>query len=313
MVDRTSSSCTEREIQPALDTRKQSTGKFLRALLDDKLTLVAALVLLFTLVTASLAQVLVDHGLLPDPTTQNLVLRNTPPGYAADGSFRILGTDQLGRDELARIVFGSRISLSVGLATVIVSAIVGIILGLVSGYFRGWVDDVIMRLVDIQMGFPTLLLALAVLFVAGSGFRNLILVLAFTRWPLITRITRGITLSLRENQYVEAARSIGASDLRIMGRHLLPNLASPIVVLSTMEFARAMLSEAGLSFLGVGIQPPDSSWGLMLSQGRPYITTSWWLVVFPGLAIFFSVLSANLVSSWLRGITDPAQRWRWLK
>ncbi len=302
--------CSAAEEERGFQTRKPN--RILAALVRDKITLVAALILFFVLTSAALADVLVNMGLLPAPNAQNLLLRNSPPGVAPDGTFHILGTDQLGRDELSRLLFGARVSLAVGLATVLVSAIVGIALGLVTGYYRGWVDDVVMRLVDIQMGFPTLLLALAVLYIAGPSFLNLILVLALTRWPLSARITRGLTLSLRETQFIESARAIGASNLRIMVRHLLPNLASPIIVLSTMEFGRAMLSEAGLSFLGMGIQPPDSSWGLMLSQGRPYMTTAWWLVAFPGLSIFAAVLPANLLATWLRGISDPAQRWRWV-
>jgi peptide/nickel transport system permease protein len=213
---------------------------------------------------------------------------------------------------LSRLVFGARVSLSVGVATVLVSGLIGVVLGLLAGYYRGRVDDLIMRIVDVQMGFPNLLLALAVLYAAGPSFKNLILVLALTRWMVMARLTRAMTLSLRETPFVEAARVIGANNGRIMFLHLLPNLLSPILVLGTLEFARAMLSEAALSFLGLGIQPPESSWGLILSQGRAYIASAWWLVALPGLAILFSTLSANLLATCIRAITDPVQRWRWL-
>jgi peptide/nickel transport system permease protein len=282
------------------------------ALRRDWITSAAALFLMFVIFCAVFADQLVQIGLIRDPNTQSLIVRNSAPGIARDGQLRILGTDQLGRDMLARLVFGARVSLSVGLATVLVSSLIGVVLGLLAGYYRGRVDDVIMRLVDVQLGVPSLLLALAVLYAAGPSFKNLILVLALTRWMVMTRLTRAMTLSLRESPFVEAAQVMGANSGRIMFLHLLPNLMSPILVLATLEFARAMLSEAGLSFLGLGIQPPEASWGLILSQGRAYIGSAWWLVMLPGLAILLSTLSANLLASWIRAFTDPVQRWRWL-
>jgi len=278
----------------------------------DWITSAAALFLIAVILGAIVADQLVQLGLLRDPSTQSLLVRNTAPGIGRDGALYLLGTDQLGRDMLARLVFGARVSLSVGVATVLVSGLIGVVLGLLAGYYRGWVDDLLMRLVDVQMGFPNLLLALAVLYAAGPSFKNLILVLALTRWMVMARLTRAMTLSLRETPFVEAARVVGASNRRIMFQHLLPNLLSPIMVLATLEFARAMLSEAALSFLGLGIQPPESSWGLILSQGRAYIASAWWLVMLPGTAILLSTLSANLLATWIRAITDPVQRWRWL-
>jgi peptide/nickel transport system permease protein len=299
-------------IAPTKPTAQSGIGWALRALRRDGVTMTAAIFLVVVISLALTADQLVQVGLLPQPDDQSLVRRNSAPGYAADGSFRLLGTDQLGRDMVSRIIFGARISLSVGLATVMVSVTLGVVLGLLSGFYRGWVDDLLMRLVDIQMGFPSLLLALAVLYAAGPGFKNLILVLALTRWMVVARLARAMAMSLRETPFVEAARVLGSGDGRIMFGHLLPNLLSPILVLGTLEFARAMLSEASLSFLGMGIQPPEASWGLMLSQGRQYITNAWWLVAFPGLAILLATLSANLLASWMRAITDPVQRWRWL-
>jgi peptide/nickel transport system permease protein len=283
-----------------------------RALVHDKLTLAACGFLILLALAALFAPSVAPF----DPNDQSLLLRNKPPltAPAEGGSVpHILGTDFLGRDELSRLIFGGRVSLSVGLVSVLVSGSIGTMLGLLAGFYRGPADDVIMRAVDIQMGFPSLLLALFVLYVVGGGVLNVIFVLAITRWMVYARVTRGLVLSHRENLFVEAARATGCNDRRIIVRHLLPNLLSPIVVLATLEVAYMILTEAALSFLGLGIQPPLSSWGLMLSQGRQYITTAWWLVTFPGVAILLTALSLNLLATWARGVSDPAQRWRYLR
>jgi peptide/nickel transport system permease protein len=250
-----------------------------------------------------------------DPEEQSLMLRNQPPmTEAEDGTFppHLLGTDQLGRDLLSRILFGARVSLAVGFAGAIFSGIVGITLGLIAGYYRGVVDDIIMRIVDTQMGFPSLMTALLVLYVLGAGMWKVILVLAVTRWMVFARVTRSLVLSLREELFVQAAETVGNSTPRILFRHILPNLLSPLLVLVTLEVATMILTEASLSFLGLGIQPPQSSWGLMLAQGRSYVTSAWWLVTFPGVAILLTALSLNLIATWSRGVTDPVTRWRYL-
>lgn len=292
-------------------TRELGWRTYLRALGYDKLALAALLVLGLMILAALFAPLVAPHS----PTAQSLALRNSPPMTASEtgGLPHLLGTDALGRDVLSRLIYGARVSLAVGALSVIVSGVVGVVLGLVSGYYRGLVDDLLMRLVDIQMGFPSLLLALLVLYALGPSVLNVILVLAITRWPVYARIARGITLSLREHVYVEAARAVGASDRRILARHMVPNMLAPLLVLGVLETASLILAEASLSFLGLGIQPPDSSWGLMLSEGRQYIRTAWWLVMFPGLAILFTALSLNLLASWFRNITDPVQRWRFLR
>jgi peptide/nickel transport system permease protein len=297
-------------IDPALSAPTGWMRGYGRALVDDKLTLLAMLFLVVLAIAAVFAPWVAPF----DPNDQSLFMRNMPPlTMPEDGGAipHIMGTDALGRDELSRLIFGGRVSLAVGLLSVAISGSIGTILGLLAGFYRGHVDDVIMRLVDIQMGFPSLLLALFVLYVIGGGVLNVIFILAITRWMVYARVTRGLALSYRENVFVEAARAAGCSDRRIIVRHLLPNLISPIVVLATLEVAYMILTEAALSFLGLGIQPPESSWGLMLSQGRQYVTTAWWLVTFPGLAILLTALSLNLLATWARSVTDPAQRWRY--
>lgn len=282
-----------------------------RALRQDLPTF-AALIFLVVLIFCAVFAPLVAPF---DPEAQSLMLRNQPPmTEAEDGGAipHLLGTDQLGRDLLSRLLFGARVSLAVGVIGALFSGIVGVVLGLMAGYYRGWVDDLIMRLVDIQMGFPSLMTALLVLYVLGAGMWKVILVLAVTRWMVFARVTRSLVLSLREEVFVEAAQTVGCSDRRILFRHVLPNLLSPLLVLVTLEVATMILTEASLSFLGLGIQPPQSSWGLMLAQGRSYVTTAWWLVTFPGVIILFTALSLNLLATWARAITDPVTRWRYL-
>lgn len=282
-----------------------------RALVNDKLTL-AALVFLILLILSTIFAPLVAPF---DPEAQSLMLRNQPPMTEDENGGAIphlLGTDQLGRDLLSRLVFGARVSLLVGFIGALFSGIVGVVLGLIAGYYRGWVDDLIMRFVDIQMGFPSLMTALLVLYVLGAGMWKVILVLAVTRWMVFARVTRSLVLSQREEVFVEAAQTTGCSDRRILFRHILPNLLSPLLVLVTLEVATMILTEASLSFLGLGIRPPQSSWGLMLAQGRSYVTTAWWLVTFPGVIILLTALSLNLVATWARAISDPVTRWRYL-
>jgi peptide/nickel transport system permease protein len=283
----------------------------LRALSRDPATFLSVLVILLIVFLALAAEVLP----IADPDDQDLRQRNKPPTTTVvqPGQLpHLLGTDQLGRDVLSRLIYGSRISLSVGLLGVVVSGTLGVILGLLAGHYRGKVDDLVMRLVDLQMGFPSLLLALYILYVSGPGVSKVILVLAITRWMVYARLTRSLMLSLREEDFVQAARVIGCDSGRIIGRHMLPNLMSPLLVIATLEIATMILVEASLDFLGLGIQPPQTSWGLMLSQGRAYLTSAWWLVVFPGLTILVTTLAFNLLAGWVREITDPVQRWRWL-
>jgi peptide/nickel transport system permease protein len=290
--------------------RRAGARVMARALAADKLAFAALVFLTILLLAAAFAGVVAPY----DIDQSSLMLRNKPPMTEdPDGGFpHVLGTDQLGRDLLSRLIYGARVSLAVGVASVLISGTVGVLLGLVAGYYRGPVDDLVMRLVDVQMGFPSLLTALVVLYVLGAGVWKVILVLAVTRWMVYARVTRSLVLSYRENVFVEAARAVGSSDRRILFLHLVPNLLSPILVLATLEVATIILTEASLSFLGLGIQPPQASWGLMLAEGRGYVQSAWWLVTFPGLMILLTALSLNLLSTWVRAVTDPVTRWRYL-
>jgi peptide/nickel transport system permease protein len=238
-----------------------------------------------------------------DPDVQSLRDRLEPPSWAHP-----LGTDQLGRDVLSRLIFGARISMLVGLSVVLIAGTFGVCTGLLAGYKRGRIDGFISRWVDTQVAFPGLLLALIILAVVNPSVKSIIIVLALNGWMVYTRITRSIVLSTREKPYVEAAELAGCRTRRVIFRHILPNLASPLLTLAVLEFARMVIAEAALSFLGLGIQPPQVSWGLMIAEGRDYIFGSWWVITWPGVALSLTVLGANLFASWMRVTADPTQR-----
>ncbi len=268
----------------------------------DRTALLGLGVIVAAVLVAALAPVLAPA----DPLKTDLLERLSPPAWARGGALaHPLGTDTLGRDVLSRLVYGARISLLVGVATVVIAGVVGVMLGLLGGYYGGWLDDVLMRIGDVQLAFPVLLLGVALLAVLGAGLGNLILVLALSGWITYARIVRGETLSLRQRDFVEAARALGARDGHVMWRHVLPNVWAPLVVVATFSVARMIIAEASLSFLGLGIPAPVPSWGAMLDEGRNYITTGWWLALFPGLAIMLVVLGINLVGDWLRDMLDP--------
>ena len=247
-----------------------------------------------------------------DPNRQNLVLRLADPMAAGpDGGVFWLGSDGLGRDVLSRLLYGARISLLVGFAAIAVGGGIGILAGLVSGYFGGWVDDVIMRIGDIQLAFPFILLAILFLVVLGSGVWNLILVLGIGQWVTYARIVRADTLSLREKEFVEAARALGDSTTSIIFRTILPNILAPLTVIASFNVASVILSEAALSFLGLGVPPSVPTWGSMLAESRDtLVANKWWLAVFPGVAIMLTVLSFNILGDWLRDFLDPRLRER---
>jgi len=259
----------------------------------------ATLVCLFVaLALASLAL----HGKVYD---QDLLARLQPPFYSQGGSTaHLLGTDSLGRDVLARIMAATRISLEIAVVAVALGGVAGVALGMVAGYFGGWVDDLLMRFTDAILAIPLVLFALSVIAVIGGGIRNLIVVIAFTQWMTYARTARGETLVLRESLFVTAARSIGCGHVRILLRHVVPHLLPSAIVLATLNVSTAVLLEAGLSFLGLGIAPPDPSLGSMLTEGRQYITRAPWLAIYPGLALLLLVLAINLAGDGLRARID---------
>ena len=241
-----------------------------------------------------------------DPIEQDISNRLKPPGsHGPSGRVHVLGTDHLGRDLLARVILGARPALMVGFAAVAISGIIGMVVGLVSGYFGGRVDDVFMRLADIQLAFPFILLAIAVIGVLGPSLPVIIVVIGVSSWVVYARVVRGAVLSLREREFVQAALALGSRDGRILLRHILPNAFTPWLVVATLDMARVIVIESALSFLGLGVQPPTPTWGGMLADGRVYISTAWWLATFPGLAILVTVLGINLFGDGLRDTLDP--------
>ncbi|MBA2449940.1 MAG: ABC transporter permease [Chloroflexi bacterium] len=276
-----------------------------RALRRSALATAGLLIIATVVLAALLAPLLAPN----DPIEQSLTRATLPPFWQARGSFEApLGTDQFGRDVWSRIVYGARISLAIGASASLLGAVVGVAAGLVAGYYGGKVDATMMRLVDLNLAFPLILLALAIAAILGPSFRNLILVMALTTWMIYARVVRGITLSLREREFIQAARAVGATDGGIMARHILPNLLAPVMVIWTLELARVILMESALSFLGLGVPPPTPTWGRMLAEGRNYLTVAPWITIFPGLAISITVLGVNFLGDGLRDLLDPRLR-----
>jgi ABC-type dipeptide/oligopeptide/nickel transport systems, permease components len=277
----------------------------LNELWHDKAGLFGVCFLVVLLIVAIFAPLFAPH----DPADQDLVNRLKPPFWAEGGSTEfLLGTDGLGRDVLSRLMYGARISLFVGIAVVAIAGVFGVVMGLLAGYRGGRLDRVIMRTVDTQIAFPGLLIAILLASLIGPSVRTVIIVLAINGWMIYARMARGVVLSVKETAYVEAAEIIGCRPKRVMFVHILPNLAAPLSTLAVLEFARIVLAEAALSYLGVGVKRTDISWGLDVAGGQDFIFNSWWLVVMPGALISLTVLSVNLVASWLRIISDPAER-----
>ncbi|MCB6179727.1 ABC transporter permease [Rhodobacter sp. Har01] len=294
------------DIAPVTPAEKGRLRSVLAMLWADKPAFVAAIFLCVVLVCALIGPALLDAV----ATKQNLRGRNAPPFDLSKGWLLILGGDALGRPLLARIIVAAQNTIAIAAGAVVASMIVGSALGLVAGYSRGRWAQIIPRLADVIMSFPSLLLAVIVLYMLEPSAANIILVLAITRIPVYLRTTRAEVLEVRERMFVQAARVMGASDARIVFRHILPVVLPTLLTIATLDFAFVMLAESSLSFLGIGIQAPEVTWGLMVAQGRPYLTSAWWLSFWPGLAIILTTLSLNLLSNWLRVALDPQQRWR---
>lgn len=269
------------------------------ALVANRLAVFGLVVLGLLVVAAVAGRTLAPH----DPTAVQIPDRLQPPGLP-----HLFGTDELGRDILSRVLAGARVSLLVGFIAVGVSLAAGVPIGLVAGFYGGRLDDALMRFMDMVFAFPAILLAIAILAILGPGVVNAMIAIGIVYTPIFARITRGSVLSVREEVYVRAARSVGAGDLRLLRLHILPNVLAPIIVQTSLSLAFAILSEAALSFLGLGAQPPAISWGRMLADGRGFIQQAWWMALFPGLAIFVTVLAFNLVGDAMRDALDPRQK-----
>lgn len=293
-------------IEPPVDEGSARTSKvsMWRLLWRDKVATVAALILVLLALVAVFGPMLVGGG-----NDQDLDRINEAPSFD-NGFMYVLGTDSLGRSLLARLVVASRTTFSVALPAVVVALVIGSLVGMWAGYHRGWRETVVMRIADVIMSFPSLLMAVFVLYVFSPSAANIVLVLAVTRIPIYLRTARAESAELQSRVFVDAARTFGTRPSAIIRRHVFPIVLPTLLTVATLEFCYVMLAESSLSFLGIGIQPPDVSWGLMVAQGRTYLQTAWWLSFFPGLAIVVTTVSATVLASWARIATDPDQRWR---
>jgi peptide/nickel transport system permease protein len=321
MAERGATALLERE---QLEEARRPAARGVRAdvwrtLRRARLGLVGIVILAVIAIAAVAAPVIAPH----DPYQGSLSVSRQCPAFTTcpnlGGSFArtgaregtteyLLGTDPNGRDVFSRIIYAAQISLIVGFTAVAIGGTVGVVAGLVSGYYGGAADSIIMRIADIQLAFPFILLAIAIVAVLGGGLTNVIIVLGIGSWVPYARIVRGQVLAAKGQEYVLAAQTIGARDTAILFRHILPNVITPAIIIATFGVAAAIIGEATLSFLGVGIQPPTPTWGNMLADGRAYVASAWWLATFPGLAIMLTVLSINVIGDWLRDYLDPRLR-----
>ncbi|QGG51032.1 ABC transporter permease [Lysinibacillus pakistanensis] len=288
----------------AVTTKKKSKIiKVLNFIKKNPTGIIGLLLVLASVLCAIFAPYIAPY----DPGAASLGHRLDMPRWIDDTgkSQYLLGGDQVGRDLLSRIIYGARISLLVGICGVAISLVLGTFLGIISGYFGKWMDDLIMRLAEVQMGLPFILLAIVIMSVFGTGIEKIIIILGLTYWVSFARLIRGEILALKEQEYIQAAKAIGGTHFKIILKHILPNVASSILVLATMCIAEFILLEASLTFLGLGVEPTVPSWGGMLADSRNYMTSAWWISVFPGIAIMLTVLGFNLLGDWLRDRLDP--------
>lgn len=287
----------------ALSEEPPAWRQALRSLMRNRVAFAGAIILIFMVIIA-----LVPGWFAPySPFDQDPLLGPKPPFFLnpATGRFHFLGTDAIGRDLLSRIIHGARVSLTVGLSTVFIAGTIGVLIGLVSGYTGGWTDTICMRIVDIFLAFPFILLALTLIAILRPSLMIVILVISIRTWIVYARVVRGSVLSIKEQEFVAGAMAAGLGSLGVMFKYILPNALPPAVVIATLSVGRMILIEASLSFLGLGVPPPSPTWGGILADGRQYIDTAWWICLFPGIAIMLIVLSANLLGDWLRDFLDP--------
>lgn len=279
---------------------------FVRQLIRSKKGLTGAILVLLAVGTALFAPLIAPES----PREQVASERFAPPKFVDPSSNRLGGADNLGRDILSRTIHGSRVSVSVGVLVIAIAALVGSFLGIAAGYHGGHIDSLIMRLVDLQLSFPFILVALIFVAILGPGFMSIVIALTVAIWVNYARVVRGETLRIRESEYVLAAKAIGASSARVLFVHLVPNLTHTVIVLASVDLAFVIMFESSLTFLGLGVQPPTTSWGVMLSEGRNYLTESSWMTIFPGMALVLTVVGINLLGDWLRDVLDPSLRLR---
>jgi len=288
------------KLQETMDKEPGRVQEALHQLRKNKGAIAGLVIIILFLMTALLAPVIAPH----DPLEQNISLRKSAPlteGY-------ILGADDLGRDLLSRIIYGGRISMIIGVVSVGIALVFGILIGVISGYYGGWLDRIVMRLIDIMLAFPYVLLTIVIVAILGPSLTNAMIAIGISQIPQYVRMVRASVLAEKEADYVTAERSLGASDLELMFRSILPNCLAPISVQATLGVGEAILSSAALSFLGLGAQPPTPEWGLMIASSREFITTAWWIVTFPGIATLLAVLGFNLFGDGLRDMLDPKLR-----
>ncbi len=294
----------------SLDFKNQDSGyykkfkSFFLSLIKNKWALGSLIWLLIIINVAIFASQIVPH----DPNRNNIMERVAPPlATDKDGNIKyIIGSDALGRDALSRLIYGAQVSLVVGFAAVFLGGFIGILFGIYAGYYGKWIDDIVMRLADIQLAFPFILLAILFLVVLGEGLINLILVLGIGQWVTYARIARAQTIAQKEKEYIEAAKALGVSDFSIMFGSILPNIFASLIVIASFNVASVILAEAALSFLGLGVPPQVPTWGAMLAESRDHIfARRWWLPFFPGMAILLTVLAFNIIGDWLRDYLDP--------
>ncbi len=283
----------------AIAPPKSQLWETIKLMRHNKLAILGVVIILFLIIFSFIGDSIAPY----DPIAMDISARLQPPSWA-----HVFGTDDFGRDVFSRVIVATKVSLKVGVISVGISLTLGTFLGAISGYYGGWIDEIIMRIMDILFAFPAILLAIAILAALGPGVENAMIAIGIVYTPIFARITRGSVITVREDVYVDAARNLGASDARIIFFHILPNVIAPIIVETTLSLAFAILSEAALSFLGLGTQPPDPSWGRMLSESRGFIQDAPWLGIFPGLVIMLTVMGFNFLGDGLRDALDPQMR-----